>query len=141
MQQTTSAAYQLCSRLSQSQQTDTHAERPSGSCHAITLEQPAQSQQIYSVRLENYPRLPLNGELADMVRALLRRGGRKIVLDLTGVRSIDAAGIGELVRACNTAIAANGTFRVANTNPRVREMLVRVGLFDRLNSGPNENTD
>jgi ABC-type transporter Mla MlaB component len=140
MQQTTSAAYRL-SKSSQSQEMDSNADRPSGSREAVTLEQPAQSQQSYRVRLEDSPRLPFNGELPYMVRTLLRRGSRRIVLDLAVVWRIDAAGIGELVRAYNIAIAANAALRIANTNPRVREMLERVGLFDRLNAGPNDTTD
>jgi anti-anti-sigma factor len=76
-----------------------------------------------------------------MVRTLLRRGERRIVLDLAGVSRIDAAGIGELVRAYNIAIASNGALRIVNTTPRVREMLERVGLFDRLNAGPNDTPD
>jgi anti-anti-sigma factor len=80
------------------------------------------------------PRLPSNGELSHMVRSLLRREERRIVLDLGGVSEIDAAEIGELVRAYNTAIAGNGSLRIVNTNPRVRETLERVGLFGRLES-------
>jgi anti-anti-sigma regulatory factor len=63
------------------------------------------------------------------------------VLDLAGIARIDAAGIGELVRAYNIAIARDGALRIANTNPWVREMLERVGLFDRLNAGANDTQD
>lgn len=98
-------------------------------------------QHSYTVRLEGWPQLPFNGELPYMVRALLRRGNRRIVLDLAVVWRIDAAGIGDLVRAYNIAIAANAALRIANTTPRVREMLERVGLFERLNADPNETTD
>ena len=90
----------------------------------------------YTVRLERWPRLPFSDELPQIVRALLRRGEGTIVLDLTCVSSIDAAGIGELVRAYNLTIAGNGTLRIANTNRRVREMLERVGLYDRLSAAP-----
>jgi len=62
------------------------------------------------------------------VRALLHCGERRIVLDLTRVSDIDAAGIGELVRAYNMARAENGTMQVVNTTPWVRELIERVGL-------------
>jgi anti-anti-sigma factor len=120
---------------------DSNADRPSGLCEAVTLEEPARSQQSYRVRLENSPRLSFNGELPYMVRTLLRRGSRRIVLDLAVVWRIDAAGIGELVRAYNIATAANAALRIANTNPRVREMLERAGLFDCLNAGPNDTRE
>jgi anti-anti-sigma factor len=74
-------------------------------------------------------------ELAQMVRGRLCRGERRIVLDLGRVSRIDAAGIGELVRAYNIATAGSGALRIVNTNPWVREMLERVGLFDRLDAG------
>jgi anti-anti-sigma factor len=134
MQQSTPPVYKPCSRSSQ--EMGSKADRLNGSCEADTLEQQSRSQNSYRVRLEDWPRLPFNGELLHMVLTLLRRGGRRIVLDLAGVSRIDAAGIGELVRAYNIATAANAAFRIANANPRVREMLERVGLFDRFERGP-----
>jgi anti-anti-sigma regulatory factor len=63
------------------------------------------------------------------------------VLDLAGVPGIDAAGVGELVRAYNVARAGNGALRIANTNRRVRAILERVGLFERLNAEPTDGQD
>jgi anti-anti-sigma factor len=67
------------------------------------------------------------------MRGLLRRGERDIVLDLARVSSIDAAGVGELVRAYNLAAAMDGLLRVAHVTKRVREMLERAGLLTFLN--------
>ena len=50
-------------------------------------------------------------------------------MDLAGVSTIDAAGIGQLVRAYNIATASQGALRIVNTSSRVREMLERVRLF------------
>ena len=142
MHQTISAAFRLCGKLSNSQAMENNADRLSGSSEAVTFEQPAWlQQQSYTVRLEDWPQLPFNGELPYMVRALLRRGNRRIVLDLAVVWRIDAAGIGDLVRAYNIAIAANAALRIANTTPRVRAMLERVGLFDRFDASRNETKD
>jgi len=71
-------------------------------------------------------------ELRNEIHAWLRRGHRAIVLGLAGVSEIDAAGMGELARAYNLAVAAGGTLRITQPTPRVREILDRVGLLDIL---------
>ena len=78
---------------------------------------------------------PLDGELRRRVRALLGRGERLIVLNLAGVQRIDAAGVGELVRAYNMAVAAQGGLRIAHSTAWVQEILQRVGLFEILTDG------
>lgn len=79
-------------------------------------------------------RVPITRDLRHHVGALLRRGERGIVLDLARVSSIDAAGIGELVRAYNMTAATDGLLRVVHARPWVRELLVRAGLFDLLSA-------
>jgi anti-anti-sigma factor len=139
MQQRAPAEYKRCSKAGQ--QMGGEVDRPGRWRKALALGHPPWSQPSYSVRIEDSPWLPFNGELPHMVRTLLRRGERRIVLDLAGVSRIDAAGIGELVRAYNIASASNSALRIVNTTPRVREMLERVGLFDRLDAGPNVTQD
>lgn len=78
-------------------------------------------------------RHPISRDLRHRMRGLLRRGERDIVLDLARVSSIDAAGVGELVRAYNLAAAMDGLLRVAHVTKRVREMLERAGLLTFLN--------
>ena len=80
--------------------------------------------------LDVYARV--GSELRHRVKARLGAGERRILLNLAGVSELDAAGVGELVRAYNMATAVNGVIRTANTSGRVREILVRVGLFDLL---------
>ena len=108
-------------------------DRLSGSTPPFMLAQTPPTQHICVVRPEDRLHLPFNGELSHVVRTLLSRGKRNIVLDLARVSKIDAAGIGDVVRAYNFAMACNGRLRIANTNPWVRKMLERVGLFERLN--------
>jgi anti-anti-sigma factor len=79
-------------------------------------------------------RVPVDDELRHDVRALLCRGERSIVLDLRNVSAIDAGGVGQLVRAYNLTRAVSGTLRIKHAAPRVREMLVRAGLFDLLSA-------
>ena len=85
------------------------------------------------LHVESRLRVPVSTDLRHRVRALLRRGNRRILLDLAAVSDLDAAGVGELVRAYNMTVAANGVLRVAHAFGRIRELLARVGLFDLLN--------
>ena len=84
------------------------------------------------VHLETPLRVPVGAELRDKVEDLLRRGERRIVLDLAGVSDLDAAGVGELLRAYNRTFAANGILRIVHSSRRVRELLARVGVFEFL---------
>jgi anti-sigma B factor antagonist len=78
---------------------------------------------------------PVDGDLGRIVGALLDRGERVIVLDLTQTSRIDAAGVGELVRAYNMAMAANGALRVEHPPTRISHILERVGLLHILRRG------
>lgn len=84
------------------------------------------------LHLEGAFRAPLTRELAHEVQTLLCHGTRTIVLDFTGVPSIDAAGIGQLVRLYNLTAAANGMLRIVHVRARVRELLHRVALLELL---------
>jgi anti-anti-sigma factor len=71
-------------------------------------------------------------ELRKEVHTLLRRGERAIVVCLARASNVDAAGIGELVRAYHMTAASAAILRVTEATGRVREVLARVGLFDIL---------
>jgi anti-sigma B factor antagonist len=60
--------------------------------------------------------------LSNLVGATLE-SGEKIVLDLSGVSSIDSAGIGELVLLHTWAQSRNADLKWANPSPLVRELL------------------
>jgi anti-anti-sigma factor len=81
-----------------------------------------------TVYVEDSLRTPLGRCLRHHVRALLRGGEQTIVVDLARVSRIDAAGVGELVRAYNMAVAMNGTLRIERVTTRVRAVIERVGL-------------
>ncbi len=91
------------------------------------------STKAHIVRVEGTLGTPVSRVLRHNVLNLLRRGERRIVLDLSAVSSIDAAGIGELVRTFNMTAAVNGRLRIINASGWVREMLERAHLFDLLN--------
>ena len=78
---------------------------------------------------------PLDGALRHRVQDLLRGGERRIVLDLSRVPAIDAAGVGQLVRLYNLITAAGGQVRITHAAPRVRGLLNRAWLFTLLTGG------
>lgn len=78
---------------------------------------------------------PQGAALRKAVRARLRQGDRTVVLSLARVSEVDAAGLGELVRAYNMTAAAAGALRIAQAPARVREILDRVGLLGILTAG------
>ena len=84
------------------------------------------------VELHGTLRAPADVALRKKVEALLGRGQRQIVLDLAGLSDIDAAGIGELMRAYHTTIAAGGAMRIARARGRVRLVLKFVGVLNLL---------
>jgi anti-anti-sigma factor len=84
------------------------------------------------VRLQGCLRVPISRVLRRQVRVLLLRGERRIVVDLTEIPAIDAAGIGELVKVFNMSAAADGQLRIVNATRWVRQILEFVGLFELL---------
>ena len=94
----------------------------------------SRSSEPYLLSVEGALRWPVGRDLRERVRCLLRRCARRILLDLDRVSRIDAAGVGELVRAYNMTTAVDGSLRIAGATGSVREVLERVGLFDLLSA-------
>ena len=72
---------------------------------------------------------PVNCKLTERVQTHLLRGERRILVDLSPVMAIDAAGVGELVRVFNATRAAGGELRVARVNRRVSRLLEVAGVL------------
>jgi anti-anti-sigma factor len=89
-------------------------------------------EKAHIVHVEDPLRTPVSRVLRHNVRALLLRGERRIVLDLSAVSRIDAAGVGELIRTFNMTATVDGALRIVNATEWVREMLERADLFDLL---------
>jgi len=96
-----------------------------------------QSEPTNVVRVEGALWMPVTRALRHNVRTLLLDRPRWIVLDLSGVSRIDAAGVGELVRAFNMTTTMNSRLRIVNATASVREMLERAHVFNLL-SGDSE---
>jgi len=90
------------------------------------------SKREHIVHINDALRTPVSRALRHSVHELLRRGERRIVVDLSALSKIDAAGVGELIRAFNMTAAVNGGLRVVNTTAWVREILERAQLFKLL---------
>ena len=93
---------------------------------AEVLERPACPA---SVRVIGQLRAPGTGALGRAVTALLLDGERHILLDLTALIDLDAAGIGELVCVWNMTTAAGGTLQIARPRASVRRLLDAVALL------------
>jgi anti-sigma B factor antagonist len=74
--------------------------------------------------------------LSRVVCEILENGG-KVVLDLGGVRSIDSAGIGELVFLHTLAQSKNADLKCARPSPLVRELLDLTNLNSVLEIHPS----
>ncbi len=96
----------------------------------VVLEPPA--RELFVVVVHGRLRVPITFDIPRTVQALLDAGQRDIVLDLAKVSSIDAAGIGELMRAYNLMAAASGRLQIKHANAWIRETLECVGVFDLL---------
>ena len=76
--------------------------------------------------------------LSKLVGEVLQSSG-KVVLDLSGVRSIDSAGIGELVLLHTWAQAKNAELKYASPSPYVRDVLDLTHLDSFFEIHPNLN--
>lgn len=78
---------------------------------------------------------PLPSWLSQCVQARLVRGERRILLDLSRVTKMDAAGVGEVIRIFNATSAAGGVLRVTHANTRVHQLLKAAGVVGFLTAG------
>lgn len=75
---------------------------------------------------------PIRRDLSQTLGTLIGRGERRVVLDLRGLDDVDAAGVGELVRAFNMMRRAGGALHIAHANRHVRRLLRTAGVFTLL---------
>lgn len=87
------------------------------------------------VRVDGRLRVPIRTDLQEQIIARLAEGVRRVFVDISGLTHIDAAGIGELVRAFHTVRRTGGMLQIAHANARVRHLLQRSGLWTVLSAG------
>jgi len=67
--------------------------------------------------------------VGEIVRQILKQGGRKILLNLTNVTYIDSSGIGELVSAFTTVRNQGGELKLLNLTKKVHDLLQITKLY------------
>jgi anti-anti-sigma factor len=92
----------------------------------------SESERSALLRVEGRLRAPVDVVLRSKVESLLHDGVRRVLLDLSGVSTIDAAGVGELMHIYNTSAAAGGSIEIARLGPRVRRVLEVAGVIGLL---------
>ena len=99
----------------------------------------SQCANVSIVRLDGALRAPVSNEFSRRVKTLLDRGERRIVVDLSRVVAVDAAGVGELVRAFNATCAAGGVLRITRANRQVRRILRVAGVLPLLSARTDDD--
>jgi anti-sigma B factor antagonist len=67
--------------------------------------------------------------LREAIREALAAGARSILLDMTGVSTIDSSGVGELVQSQGDVAANGGALRLANLPNKVVDLLQMTQLI------------
>ena len=80
-----------------------------------------------------------SGSLRQQVERALEDGIRRIEIDATGVRFLDAAGLGELVACRQMAREAGAQFLLCGVTGKARELLLLTGLDRKLLRGPRRS--
>jgi RNA polymerase sigma-B factor len=82
-----------------------------------------------TLRVEGAFRSPVDRVLRSRVESLMHDGVRHVVLDLSAVPTIDAAGVGELIHILTAAADAGGAVAITQANPHVRQVLEVAGVL------------
>ena len=61
--------------------------------------------------------------LGNVIRELVKKGERKILLNLKDVTYVDSSGIGELVGALTSVRRQSGELKLVNLSPRIADLL------------------
>jgi anti-sigma B factor antagonist len=76
--------------------------------------------------------------LRKMIGELVKKGHRKILLDLGDVDYIDSSGIGEMVAAYTSVRGAQGELKIVHLTKRVHDILQITRLFTVFDVQPDE---
>jgi anti-anti-sigma factor len=80
------------------------------------------------LRLDGALQTPIDGVLRSTVESLFQSGVRRVRLDLSGISSIDAAGVGELIQIFTAAAAVGGVLEIQPMSAHVRRVLEVTGV-------------
>lgn len=65
-----------------------------------------------------------DGQFKQMVAANINGGGRKLLINLSGVHFMDSSGLGELISGYISMKRVNGHMKLVNVSTRLSELLV-----------------
>jgi anti-anti-sigma factor len=105
--------------------TDCSSSDGQGRSTSVALEP---GTEPWTVQVEGKLQAPVNSELSQKVEAVLARGERRVLLNLSRLADIDAAGIGELVRIFNMTGAVGAVLQIAHASRYVKRLLDLTGL-------------
>ncbi len=71
-----------------------------------------------------------DAEIKRAVDEILKKGGRKILLNLAGVPYLDSAGLGEIIRCFTTLRKNNGSFKLLSPNRRIIDLFNIANLLN-----------
>jgi len=78
-------------------------------------------------------------EVKKTVDDLLKRGNKKILLNLAKVPYLDSAGLGEIIRCFTALRRSGGSFKLLSPNKRVVDLLHITKLLDVFDCYDNES--
>ena len=79
-------------------------------------------------------------EIKHTVDDLLKRGTRKILLNLAKVPYMDSAGLGEMIRCFTALRKTGGDFKILSPNRRIIDLLTITKLLNVFDCYENETT-
>jgi anti-anti-sigma factor len=109
--------------------------RPVSSSAGSVAAIPQPCGRVSVVTVTGTLRAPLTFDVSRAVEARIRLRERHVLLDLAEVTDMDAAGVGELIRAFNAVRVTGGALRIAHATRYVRRLLQVAGLFTLLMGG------
>jgi anti-sigma B factor antagonist len=79
-------------------------------------------------------------EIKQTVDDILKKGGKKILLNLASVPYLDSAGLGEIIRCFTTLRKNSGSFKLLSPNRRIIDLLNITNLLNVFDWFDNESS-
>ncbi len=74
----------------------------------------------------------------DAIHALVKKGHKNIVLNLTGLEYLDSSGVGELVGNYLTVVKSDGAMKVVGLAPKIEQIFKVTQLYQVFPEFPDE---
>jgi anti-sigma B factor antagonist len=77
-------------------------------------------------------------QMREAIHAVLNEGARKLVVDMSGVTTIDSSGVGELVGCYTTSTHKGAKMKLMNLPAKISDVLTVTQLITVFDVYPNE---